>query len=77
MIGNFIKKNYKQALENIETLTTELENAKAKLGIQSDEVFLLWRSEEITYLQMMQQPREVDTVAQNYLQTLKKLTVAR
>ena len=75
--GQFIASNYKQATENIEKLTKQLESAKAALNIAHDDTFEQWHCEEASYLAALREAPIRDSLAATYVNNLKKLASLR
>lgn len=63
---------------NIRNLSQELEMTKSRLGIESDDVFLEWKREELEYLQTLQNSSIsiVEQLEMDYVDTLKRLKKA-
>ena len=74
--GKFIVNNYRQALAILRDMPVALEQAKAALGITSDETFHRWHSEEKSYLTSLKKEPEGDILRAQYVVTLKKLREA-
>ncbi|KAL5508706.1 hypothetical protein ACEPAG_4791 [Sanghuangporus baumii] len=77
-LSTFLLNNLRQAHKNIHTLSQELETTKARLGIDSDDVFLQWRLEELEYLKTLQASSIsiVEQLEMDYVDTLKCLKKA-
>ncbi|KAH8107285.1 hypothetical protein DFH11DRAFT_1549792 [Phellopilus nigrolimitatus] len=75
-ISRFILNNYRQALRNIDTLSSELAGAQSCLGIENSAIFKQWHAEEYAYLQSLSKPQEFDVLAMQYVKTLKRLSAA-
>ncbi|KAH8108225.1 hypothetical protein DFH11DRAFT_1517256, partial [Phellopilus nigrolimitatus] len=74
--SRFILNNYRQALRNIHSLSSELNAAMASLKIEGPEIFEQWHAEEYEYLQSLQEPRDADVLAMGYVKSLKNLSAA-
>lgn len=75
--GRFILNNYRQALTNINSLNKDLQHAKQKLGIASDDVFAQWLTAEESYLKSLKKMPNGDMLAMEYVKLLKDLHEAR
>jgi hypothetical protein len=74
--GCFLYNNFKQAVENLDILPAQLEEAKKILDIEDEQVFAEWRWEEKAYLPTLEKELPADLLKMQYLKTLKKLLVA-
>ncbi|KAF8507749.1 hypothetical protein JB92DRAFT_3083995 [Gautieria morchelliformis] len=72
-LSTFLYNNYRQALQILDTLPTQLTAAKKELKIPSDTMFDTWRNEEKEYLSSLKQEPEIDVLRPEYLRTLRKL----
>ncbi|EJC97540.1 uncharacterized protein FOMMEDRAFT_32484 [Fomitiporia mediterranea MF3/22] len=78
-LSRFIMNNYRQALYNTESLTIELTRAKTELGIDSDNDFLKWHTEEEMYLKALKsgKPSKTEELEQQYVSLLKRHSDAK
>lgn len=77
MSGRFILNNYKQALNIISSVGPEFDKVRKALGIKTNDVFEEWHKAETKFLS--QKPEEVspvETIAMDYVTTLKQLEEA-
>lgn len=58
-------------------LSEQLETAKATLGIESDDEFPCWHTQESAYLKNLRKAPILNQMAMEYVKTLKKLNEAR
>ncbi|KAL5514583.1 hypothetical protein ACEPAG_1899 [Sanghuangporus baumii] len=77
-LSTFLLNNLRQARKNIHTLSQELKTTKARLGMNSNDVFLQWRLEELEYLKTLQASSIsiVEQLEMDYVDTLKRLKKA-
>ncbi|KAH8111333.1 hypothetical protein DFH11DRAFT_1508526, partial [Phellopilus nigrolimitatus] len=75
-ISRFILNNYRQALRNIRDISSNLATTMSSLRIENSYTFIQWHAEELTYLQSLRKPPEVDILAMNYVKALKRLKAA-
>ncbi|KAL5520197.1 hypothetical protein ACEPAG_9410 [Sanghuangporus baumii] len=77
-LSTFLMNNLRQADVNIRTLSKDLKTAKTTLGIDGDDIFELWRNEELMYLRMLQNSSvsTEDKLAMDYVDILKRLKKA-
>lgn len=69
--------NYKQALQNISTLSAEVQQVSNQLQLPASGVFEKWHAEELKYLQSLKDAPTVDSLEVEYVETLQKLNSQR
>lgn len=76
-IGQFILKNYKEAIDNVKNMEKALRTARKTLGIPSDATFEQWKAEEAAFLVLPSKNRSpYEEMALQYVLRIQELTRA-